>query len=799
MSARTIRSAAYFIIASGFVAGITQVLLIRELLQACFGNEIALGLTLAAWLVCGAVGVILASRWRPRMQRIERTVTRAIKLAALLAPALFFAIVFARVYHFLAGVIPMRIAELFDDIPYVAKIIRVYIAAQPGEMLGPLHILLISVGTAVLPAVIIGGLFTVGLKAYEQAKQADPAAAGQAYGLDAIGHLLGGVLLGWAAVTALNPLAVCCGAVALLWLSTGRLAHRVCAGSRRLALLAVPAMALLLVASVMVNQWSAGVRWHGRELLDQVSSVYGHIAVARQGDSGVVFFENGVPTGVSPGMPSVEALVQFSMLQHRGAARVLLIGGGATSGLVEVLKHGPIAVDHAEIDPAMVRFSAKWVRGADKEALADPRVRHIAADGRLIVKQAAVGLREKYDVIIVSLPDPSTALLNRFYTQGWFREAHAALTDDGVLGWQISSSRHYFKPSLLLLNSTILRAADASFTQRALMPGEDTLTVVLGNEGAALSESYSELDKRMRQRRVMSPYFSVVARDWLDPYNKRYVLKELAKCPPVRPNDDQAPIGYYYHQAAWLGLYFSAIEDIYLRMDRLSLAHLVLPGLILLGLLLLAGIHRVGRAGYVPLALLVTGGLGMALELCILFAFQSYYGYVYRLVGVIIGAFMVGLAAGAMWAARRTRANPDPRAAGWCLAGTQVVVALFALGLPAAMARISASGADGFLPTLAPVTFALLTSLIGLAVGVQFPLATLTSRAERLGFLDTEGGQARAAAILYAADLLGASVGAATMGAIFIPVLGIPQTCLAALCISGAMALLLAYRALLTR
>jgi len=184
----TTRAAAYVIVGSGFVAGVTQVLLIRELLLACFGNEVSLGLMLAAWLICGAAGTLLASRWRPRAQPIEETTKRAIKLVILLAPALFFAIFFTRIYTVLASTIPMKLADMTESIHIIAHIFRVYIAAQPGEMLSPMHLVLISFGTALFPAVIEGALFAVGLKVYEQAKDADAAAAGQAYALDAIGH-----------------------------------------------------------------------------------------------------------------------------------------------------------------------------------------------------------------------------------------------------------------------------------------------------------------------------------------------------------------------------------------------------------------------------------------------------------------------------------------------------------------------------------------------------------------------------------------------------------------------------------
>ncbi|NSW54840.1 MAG: hypothetical protein HPY44_02410 [Armatimonadetes bacterium] len=800
MNAGLQRTATCFVITSGFVAGVAQVLLIRELLLSCFGNEISLGLMLSAWLVCGAAGVALACRWRSGPPALSASVLRAAKLAASLAPGLLLSLVYARTYQTLANAVPTWIALVAESIPLLARIIRVHLAAQPGEMLGPVHLGLISFGTALAPAMLCGALFAVGLRIYEQTRCGAGDSAGRAYALDAVGHLVGGVLLGAAVVTVLNPFAVCVAATSVLWAASGMLAGAAGVGSKRLAIGGLVAVLILAAACVPLQAVTTRIRWQGQELLGQVSSIYGHMAVARQGTSGLVFFQNGAPTGTSPAMPSVEEVVHFTLLQHPDPQRVLLIGGGATGGLAEVLKHKPERVTYAEIDPALLELAGRWLTGPDAAALRDPRVEKLIVDGRLLVKQAAHGVREKYDAIINLLPDPSTALLNRFYTQEWFREASLALNKGGVLGWRMSSSRHHFRESLRRLNRSIMQAATASFPSIAMMPGEDALTVVQGDDSAKLTETFAVMAQRMEERGVQADYFRIMAPDHLLRQNRDFVVAELAKGPMVRTNRDQVPVGYFYDQAVWLGFYFPGAEDVYVRIGGLRLSNLLAPGLVLLAALLAAGVWRSGRALYVPAAVLVTGALGMALELCILFAFQAYHGYVYRLAGLVIGAFMVGLASGAVLAARLMAARPEARSVAWWLAGSQLALGLVALGLPGVMAHIGENETLAVhLPTLAVGVFAGLTGLVGFVVGVQFPLATRTARDARGAVEDAENGQARSAATLYAADLVGAALGAATLGAVLIPVLGIPQTCIAAACASGGMALALGLRAWFVR
>jgi len=798
-------AAAAFLVASGFCAGIAQVLLIRELLIACYGNEISLGLTLAAWLLCSAMGALWAGRRGERQvsdggAAEERrrnggetagTVVRLVWLAAAFPVVVCAAVVFVRAYPTLAAVVPMRLSEVFSQSAQLDRFFTVYLAAQPGEMLGPLHLVLISFGASALPSFTDGALFAVGLQRYQQVVGGDASAPGRAYALDAIGHLGGGVLLGWAAAMATNVFVVAAGAGIVVWAAGAWLARVAAVRCRVAVWVGLGAVILCGAGAGQLQARSFALRWQGREIVDQVSSPFGHTAVARQGDEGVVFYENGVPSGVSPALPSVEELVQFALLQTPRPARVLLIGGGATGGVREVLKHRPEHVDYAELDPRLLQLARRWVTGPDQAALADRRVSCLSVDGRLVVKQAAAGSRARYDAIILLLPDPSTAMLNRYYTREWYEEARAALASTGVLAWEMSSSRHYFSPALLRFNASVLSAASV-FPRRALMPGEDTLAVVVGGNGARLTEDAAVVLERLRSRGVDAPYFSAMVSDRLDPFNARFILDELKEAPPTPENRDLRPIGYLYNQAVWVGFYAPDVEGLYVQAAQLRLGHLALPAGAAFVLLALVGAVRAGRRVYVPLAVVVTGAMGMVLELVLLLAFQAFFGYVYHQVGVIIGAFMIGLSVGAM-AASRWLESAAPGAASRALAAAQLLMGLMALALPWVLRYVPSVGPESVVSGwVCHLAFPLLTAVVGLAVGIQFPLATNA----------VEGGSVAGgclAATLYAADLVGASLGATFAGTLLVPVLGVQDTCLCAAIACGLMAALLGFRALVDR
>jgi len=82
------------------------------------------------------------------------------------------------------------------------------------------------------------------------------------------------------------------------------------------------------------------------------------------------------------------------------------------------------------------------------------------------------------------------------------------------------------------------------------------------------------------------------------------------------------------------------------------------------------------------------------------------------------------------------------------------------------------------------IDFYIFLLIAGIFVGIEFPLASKVYHKEDTKIVQTTGK-------IYAADLLGGFIGAITVSAIFIPVIGIYQTLLIALCLKIISLLLL--------
>ncbi|TVR01815.1 MAG: spermine synthase [Desulfovibrionales bacterium] len=177
-----------------------------------------------------------------------------------------------------------------------------------------------------------------------------------------------------------------------------------------------------------------------------------------------------------------------------------------------------------------------------------------------------------------------------------------------------------------------------------------------------------------------------------------------------------------------------------------------------------------GMTTAVHLAALTTGMSTMLMQVALLFAFQSLYGFIYEAVGLIIAVFMSGLAVGTFLGHRHVRHRPghgpgqtQGQTLGRSLAMVQfgIAAAAWIVGLVLPQAATIAS------PLVVLALFFILTFAAGLAGGVDFPLALACSTT-------LCGKPEQAAGRIYGIELAGACVGAAVAGVMIAPVLGIP-------------------------
>ncbi len=744
----------------GFSAVVGQIVLMRELIQVFNGNEIALGILLATWLLWTAAGSALTAAADLGLRRPRLAVAALECLLAASLPAAVWA---------------LRGAKAFFQ-------------TVPGELVGPVPMLLTSLVCLSVFCAASGALFVAAARMAEaESGLSARAAAGAAYLLEAAGSGLGGILASVllvrycdafqiAAIVGLLNLPV----AAALVLRMRRRQVAVLAGAAALA--AVPLLAWV------APRWDAAARahlWRGFHVIAARDSVYGALTVTEtgEGEGGIIrsIYENGAILANAPDPAAAEEAVDYALLEHAAPRRVLLIGGGVNGGVAEALKHPTVAcLDYVELDPALIGMARQYFPAQTADFDSDPRVHLHFLDGRRYLAETG----EKFDAIIVDVPDPQSAQLNRFYTAEFFRLARAHLLPGGLIALQLRSSEETISPDLAEFLRCIQRTLDSVFPYSAVVPGE-TIHFFGANQPGVLTEDPQVLIARLRQRGLRNQYVNEYFIPYrMSPDRMAQVQDQLHPLASTPVNRDFAPIAYYFDVVLWTAQFKSGYLSWFRDAAHVPFRQVIDSTAMVLiiavaGMAFFPGRQRRARSAAAFCAA-TTGFTLMVLQIILLLAFQSIYGCVYHQLAVLVGVFMAGIAFGSWLSIRQT--SKSARATYLRLATTQALLCLSAPLLILAISPMSGLSGRATEWIAAQVVFPACAALAGMLGGYQFPLAAEI-------FLDDRSGRS-GLGILYAVDLLGGCAAALVLSTYLIPVFGFWKTAWLSAAINLAPALL---------
>ena len=785
--------------ALGWVCQIGQILLLREFLMVFHGNELSIGIVLAAWLVWVGVGSHCAARVMPFAVRPQRWLYGSTLLITILFPL---------------TVLAARLARGWFDV-------------VPGAFLSLTDMMVASFLIMAPVCLLLGGQFVILARLWRtHAQRTDTHTVGKAYMVEALGNIIGGVLFTFLLVHIMEPMQGGALIVVVLVGAAWGLTQR---GWRRGWWLGIGLVAVVALSPWLrrIDDWGDQQQWlhiaPEHRLVESKLSRYGRIAVAQREDqysffqSGHLMFSTAGPEADVESREELEAatLAHFAMSQHPDPRTVLLIGGGMRGTLRELARHPVDRIDYVELDRVLVDLAREFVGPATRAALEYPVVHLRHMDGRLFVKTREA----QYDVVVVDMPDPSTAVLNRFYTQEFFREAARSLRPGGVLVFSVMSTADLRGSAVANRNATLHHTLSSVFAEVLPVGGRTLYFFASDQPGQILTDPFA-LRARFIERGVEGTPFSpgqfqllleegpLRRVNWILRHHGRHAQAHLespdtgplfppsvadqlaaeSEWPPVYErtfiNADFRPVGYFYTLAFWNVLTRTDLSAAFHWLGRMQPWWIWPPVALAVGiallLRLLTGTRSWGRRYGVQAAVFTTGLSTMALQIAILFAFQGVYGFVYEMIGLIVALFMAGLLCGA-WSAQRWIKRKDSRC---LLAAVQAGIALFAVAIVFAL--------PGFAAWPSPVAifagFALTTFVAGLLNGVDFPL-TVACHCAVAGRADASTGA------VYGGELFGACLGAVLASAVVAPVLGITACCwLAAIANATACGILLITR-----
>ncbi len=688
----------------GIGSVITQILFIRESLHIFHGNEAVFGIVLGSWFLLTGIGSFSG--------KFSEKLSHRAKLTLLTCCQLLIA--------FLPFILVVLLRTLKNNV------------FMTGRFLSLNETLLTSLILLSPYCIISGMMLTLATAIYTSDKRGK--SIGAVYFIDNIGDIIGGALFSFLLIYVLGTLENL-SFIAWLNLFSAFLLSMVILKDRiLLSLTLVTAIVFFAInMSFDIDRLTMERLFPKQELITRTTSPYGDIVITKQ-ENQYNFYENSVPLFSTDNIINIEEKVHYPMSQSKNPGKTLLISGGISGTVKELLKY-KTRIDYIEAD---YRIIAIWKeinkqRSLDTTYIDSNRVRVVHGDGRKFLKTSDTF----YDVIIVDMPDPVSARINRFYTDEFFKEAKIRLHNNGVLGISLSSDENYMSKEAAGLNAVIYNTLINNFKNVIIIPGGMNFYIA----------SDSDMDYKIAERLKKSGIDTVyVKEEYLNALLSEERIRYIADIVNEESdlNRDLKPLAYFHYL-----LYEAAFYNT--------------NSFLLLATVAVVVVFIISRLNYIGATIFTTGIAGSAFEVVILLSFQVIHGYVYHKVGVLITFFMAGVALGAFIANRLSRSLVAK-----ALFLTECLFVALSLLIPFVILFINNRGEENVIYLSDILIFPGIALITGILTGAEFPLAS------RL--MPDKG--AAAASELYLADFAGAFTGAVLVSALLIPLIGTINVCL---------------------
>lgn len=263
-----------------------------------------------------------------------------------------------------------------------------------------------------------------------------------------------GMIRGAAATGMINLAAAAVVAIFLLrqLVSTRQLALALCALAAAVGLLAT-----LLLRSADVETTSRQ-RLYADPIVAYRHTAYQEIVVTRRGDDTRLYLDGGLQFSTRDEYRYTESLVYPAL--GNGAHSVLVLGGGDGLAARELLRQPGISkIVQVELDPAVIDIARTTLRGANGGSLDNPRVAVLTEDAMKWLRGPNV---DRFDAVIVDLPDPDTPVLGRLYSTEFYALVAHALAPGGLMVVQAGSP--FSTPTAYWRTISSIRAAGYAVT-----------------------------------------------------------------------------------------------------------------------------------------------------------------------------------------------------------------------------------------------------------------------------------------------------------------------------------------------
>ncbi|MBU7012327.1 MAG: hypothetical protein HXS46_16725, partial [Theionarchaea archaeon] len=334
------------VIILGISSVMSQLVVMREFLGVFGGNELTVGVILGNWTLLTGIGSYLGKK----------------------LPQKYPVLIGSQIGIGVLPLVQLSLLRITKNVLFVQGEI-----ANLTEIFGWSFILL-------TPFCLLTGSFLIlACNLYSQQRKASD--IGKIYLIDSIGDITGGALFSFVLIYVCNQFQIAYVILFLNLIMSLAVSFSITSNLRYVSI------ALLCFFGVLIpfydlNASTVTQLYRGQNVIYEKASLYGHIVVTQEAGQ-ITVFENNVPFFSTQDIISVEETVHYPLVQtDEEMLSVLLIGGGASGTIREILKYPVAAVDYVEIDPDIIKVGTTYTDNLEG-------ARIITMDGRRYVKESS--------------------------------------------------------------------------------------------------------------------------------------------------------------------------------------------------------------------------------------------------------------------------------------------------------------------------------------------------------------------------------------------------------------------------
>lgn len=709
---------------SGIFALFAQVILVREFIAVFYGNELIIATVTAVWMLAVFAGNRFAAIFLKKNLKVLLTV---------------------------------MLASIFIT-PFALLVLKLITSTilTTNNVIAPFKTILTTAFFTVLPVGILNGfLFSIGSGMAHQDKELNAVAF---YRSETLGLLVGGLIFTFIFARNFTNFASLIYLTNAILITTCILSFIHFNTKIRFIFLLLPTALIVLPSTATISAYES-LSFKNEKLIKTVPSVYGTIAIT-ENKKQHNFYLNNFYKGCSDDKLNSGLNAHVPLCAVKNKSTLLYIGSLYDETLAQLLTDKAVLKIYVPVsDFAVLETIKPYLSEKQQLALTDKRVILLKESERVFLKNTD----EKFSCVLINIGKPQTGITNRFYTLEFFKMLKKRLSADAVLVIKFKQNKTYVLPEDACLLLSIAKTLKQSFavTKNYL----SDMTIMCAAQTDVLPKNSDEAARNLKTDITPKGYLN--QNMIKDIFGKKAEInfKEATKVTEeIKINTDLNPAAYYFNLQKQTALYTGKkISHAFINMSAKSW--------FIISCILAALFTPRKKADINATVLYSMTCLSFAcitLLLCLIYSLHATYGTVYVHISLLTAVFMGGIYRGTTYAQIAVSLpNQNVHTFLLRLIGIKITIILF-VGFLAVMFKLFTL----FLPPklLQMLLWLLLTFYLGNFNGYAFGLVSKIREMLPHKDKDLTGG-------IYAADILGGSFGAFLCGMVFIPRLGIYQTC----------------------